>query len=222
MKDKILIILSIALLVAVGVEGYYLYQMNKQLSNQNSYYKPIANIQQPKPVQMKQLPPQATNQIQKGSSSSAPSSNFFINAQPPLSMAINPFKEFQKMQEEMNRVFGSFNARFQNDPDFDRFFQDFSISPALDMRDAGDKYIITVNIPGSQKNNIKVTVKNHILNISAKTEKISDKKSSKFLQKERFVGTFEREVTLPSDADENTLKTKYNNGILTITIAKRS
>jgi len=209
MKDKILLTLFTALLIAVGVEGYYIYRVNKQLTNQNSYYKPTVSIQKP------------TN-----STINTPSQQKLSNHTPTFSqiapsLNINPFKEFQKMQEEMNRVFGSFNAQFQNDPDFDRFFQNFSVSPAMDLKDAGDKYIVTVEIPGSKKNSIKVDVKNHILKVSAKTETIKDKKSSKFIQKERYIGSFEREITLPSDADESSLKTKYDNGILTITIAKK-
>ncbi len=197
MKDKILIVLSTILLIAVGIEGYYLYQMNKQITNKSSYYQPIVQKNR--------------NQI----------TNKDILKQINPNIAINPFKEFQRMQEEMNRVFGNFNAEFQNDPDFEKFFQGFSVSPAMDMRDAGDKYIITVEIPGSKKSSIKVDVKNHILKVVAKIEKTSDNKNPNYIQKERYVGNFEREITLPNDADVNSLKTKYDNGLLTITILKK-
>jgi len=195
MKDKILIILFTILLVAVGVEGYYLYQMNKQIINKSSYYQPI---------------------VQKNTNT-----NRYILKQINPNIATNPFKEFQRMQEEMNKIFGNFNAEFQNDPNFDKFFQGFSVSPAMDMKDIGNKYIITVDMPGSKKSNIKVTVKNHILKVSAKTETIKDKKSSNYIQKERYIGNFEREITLPNDANEDSLKTKYLNGVLTITLDKK-
>jgi len=217
MRDKILIFLSTVLLVAVGVEGYYLYKMDKKLNSKEAYYKPVVqkSINHLKPQVSKQVKNQ-TN-ISQSPTNSDPFKQFALNN----NLTLNPFKEFQKMQEQMNKVFGSFNARFQNDPDFDKFFKDFTVSPSLDMKDLGDKYVINIDIPGSKENNIKVSVKNHILKVEAKTSNKIDKKSSHFIQQERYVGNFEREITLPSDADENSLKTKYINGVLVITLKKK-
>ncbi len=191
-SNKILIVLSSILLLAVGIEGYYLYKMNSRFINKSSYYKPTTKKDD----------------------------NLF--RQLTINQNVNPFKEFQAMQEDMNKIFGSFNAKFQNDPDFDRFFKNFSISPALNMKQVGNKYIISVEIPGSKKNNINVSVKNHILKIEAKTQEKKESKNSKYIQKERYIGNFERELTLPRDADEASLKTKYINGVLTITLDKKN
>ncbi len=195
MKDKILISVIILLLTTVGVEGYYLHKKSIKTSDTNSYYKPVT---------------QNNNPI-KGN----------INEQIFNNLNINPFKEFQKMQEQIDKTFGSFNAKFQNDPNFNKFFKDFSIVPKIDIKDMGDKYIINAEIPGSKKNSIKVNIKNHILTIEAKTEDFESSKNSNFIQKERYIGNFERSITLPNDVDENSLKTKYTNGILTITLSKK-
>ncbi len=211
MRDKILIILSTVLLIAVGIEGYYLYKMNDKLNSKESYYKPVHKI-------VKISKPNVSTSSKKNSlQPNDPFRQFALSN----NLNLNPFEEFKKMQEEMNRVFGSFNAKFQNDPDFDRFFKDFTVSPSIDMKDMGDKYVINVNIPGSKENNIKVSVKNHILKVEAKTTNKIDKKNSHFIQQERYIGNFEREITLPSDADENSLKTNYINGVLVITLKKK-
>ncbi len=211
MRDKILIFLSTLLIIAVGVEGYYLYQMNNKLKSKESYYKPIHKI-------VKVSKPTVSTSSKKNSlQPNDPFKQFALSN----NLNLNPFEEFKKMQEEMNRVFGSFNAKFQNDPDFDKFFKDFTVSPSIDMKDMGDKYVINVNIPGSKENNIKVSVKNHILKVEAKTTNKIDKKNSHFIQQERYIGNFEREITLPSDADENSLKTNYINGVLVITLKKK-
>ncbi len=216
MRDKILLILSILLLIVVGIEGYYLYDMHKKLNSKEAYYKPV------QVAKMKNTPTLSTkssNTMQK--STIKPSIDPFRQFALSNNLNINPFEEFKRMQEQMNKIFGSFNAKFQNEPDFDRFFKDFTVSPSLDMRDMGDKYVINVNIPGSKENNIKVSIKNHILKVEAKTSNKIDKKNSHYIQQERFVGKFEREITLPSDADENSLKTKYLNGVLVITLKKK-
>jgi len=215
MRDKVLIFLSTVLLVVVGVEGYYLYKVNHKLNSKEAYYKPV--VQNSAKYIKSQGVKQAQTQVHNKLQNSDPFKQFALSN----NLALNPFKEFQKMQEQMNKVFGSFNARFQNDPDFDKFFKDFTVSPSLDMKDMGDKYVINVNIPGSKKNNIKVSVKNHTLKVEAKTSNNIDKKSSHFIQQERYIGNFEREITLPSDADENSLKTKYINGVLVITLKKK-
>ena len=211
MRDKILIFLSTLLIVAVGVEGYYLYQMNNKLKSKESYYKPVHKIAKAS------KPSVSTSSNKNILQPNDPFKQFALNN----NLNLNPFEEFKKMQEEMNRVFGSFNARFQNDPSFDKFFKDFTVAPSLDMKDMGDKYVINVNIPGSKENNIKVSVKNHILKIEAKASNKVDKKGSHFIRQERYVGNFEREITLPNDADENSLKTNYVNGVLVITLKKK-
>ncbi len=195
MKDKVLISLIVLLLTAVGVEGYYLHKKNIQTNDNNSYYQPVAQ----------------TNNLTKSN----------INEQILNNLNINPFKEFQKMQEQIDKTFGSFNAKFQNDPNFNKFFKDFSIIPKIDITNMKNKYIISAEIPGSKKNSIKVNIKNHILTIEAKTENFESSKSSNFIQKERYIGKFERSITLPNNIDENSLKTKYVNGILTITLSKK-
>ncbi len=192
MRDKILIILSSVLLAAVVIEGYYLYKINSKVESSSSYYKPASKKEN---TLLKQL---------------------------SINQNINPFKEFQQMQENMDKVFGSFNAKFQNNPDFDKFFKNFSISPALDMMQSGNKYVVNINIPGSTKNNIKVSVKDHILKVKAKMQETNNKKGSKYIQKERYIGSFERELTLPQNADESSIKTIYKNGVLTITFDKKN
>jgi len=212
MRDKILILLSAVLIIAVSIEGYYLYEMNHKLNSKESYYKPVVKQN---PVKTANSNMQNNTKVQTGGID--PFKQFVLSN----NFKLNPFKEFQKMQEEMNRVFGSFNARFSNDPDFDKFFKDFTVSPSLDMKDMGDKYVININIPGSKENSVKVSVKNHILKVEAKTTNQINKKDSHFIQQERFVGNFEREITLPANADENSLKTKYVNGVLVITLKKK-
>ncbi len=190
MRDKILIALSVTLLFAVGVEGYYLYQMNKQIANKSSYYQPTVD----------------NNEILK---------------QLNTNTNLNPFKEFQKMQEQINKMFGTFNAKFQNNPDFNKFFQNFSTLPLMNMEENGNKYIISMGIPSSKKDKIKINIKNGILKVVAKTKHIQNNKNSKFIQKERYVGDFEREVTLPNDANTSNMKTIYKNGVLKIIILKK-
>lgn len=134
----------------------------------------------------------------------------------------NPFEQMQNMQKEMNKIFNNMSSNFSTIPEFEKFFADMNISPLLNIEEKKESYEINLNIPGSDKNSIKISIKNNILSVTAKTKKISDKNSSNFLQKEIYEGSFARSITLPADANTNKWSSDYKNGVLTITIPKKS
>jgi HSP20 family protein len=136
------------------------------------------------------------------------------------------FKEFQKLQEDMNKIFNSFHQRFFSNmeiPTIGDFNNGaFSMSVRTDVVDRGDRYEIKANLPGVDKKSIKVEVKNNILSIRAETKKEKEeKKGDKLIRQERFVGSFYRAMSLPDDADSDHLKTEYKDGVLTIIIPKK-
>lgn len=135
--------------------------------------------------------------------------------------SFNPFEEMQKMQREMDRIFDNFHQKMMKDDSFSKFTTSFPTSPAVDLKDMGDNYLLKADIPGSDKNEIKITTKNGMLKIEAKTSKTKEEKKKDFLKQERFVGTYMRMITLPDDADTEKLKSEYVNGVLEVTIPKK-
>jgi HSP20 family protein len=132
------------------------------------------------------------------------------------------FKHFQKLQEDMNRVFEEFNhnafADMKIDPSFSK---GFSFSPDTDLKDNGDEYELKMDIPGMDNKNIKIEVQDNYLSVIAKNEESKEKKEEgKIIHKERHVGVIQRGMTLPKDADAQKYKSDYKNGVLTITIPK--
>lgn len=133
----------------------------------------------------------------------------------------NPFQEMQKMQKQMDKTFNEFQQKMMHDDSFAKFPTTFSVSPAMDLKDLGDKYLLKVNIPGSDKNEINITTKDGILKIEAKKLQEKKEKGGNFLKQERFASEYMRMITLPKDADTNKLKSSYENGVLEITILKK-
>ncbi len=120
------------------------------------------------------------------------------------------FEEFNRLHQEMNMVFEKFNSRFFEDSSF--------IAPTMDFKKSGDEYEIKVNLPGIEEANFKTEVKDGVLRIDASTTKEEKKEGDKYFERERFVGSYHRLLTLPKDADVDKLKTRYKDGVLTITI----
>ena len=140
-----------------------------------------------------------------------------------LSLESDPiFRDFQKLQEDMNKIFENFHQKFFNDLKIDeKFFEGSSFSPKADLKDRGKYYEVKVDLPGVEKSETKVKVEKNILTIDAKSEKSEVKKDDKMIKKERFVGVFHRSLTLPDDANGDKLTTEYKDGVLTIKIPKK-
>ncbi len=136
------------------------------------------------------------------------------------------FKDFQKLQADMNKVFENFHKQFFNNitiPEIPaNIDNEFSVSVKTDVIDKGDHYEIKADLPGVEEKAIKVTVKDNILSIEAKTEKNKeDKKNNKIIKQERFIGSFYRAMSIPNNADVTKMTTSYKNGVLTVNIPKK-
>ncbi|MCK4441690.1 MAG: Hsp20/alpha crystallin family protein [Sulfurovaceae bacterium] len=136
------------------------------------------------------------------------------------------FKQFQKLQSDMNKVFENFHKQFFNDMSIPKIpvnlDNGFSMSVKTDVVDKGDHYEVTADLPGVDQKAINLKVKDNILSIEAKTQNSKeDKKDDKIIKQERFVGSFYRAMSLPNDANADKMTTDYKNGVLTITIPKK-
>jgi HSP20 family protein len=132
------------------------------------------------------------------------------------------FQEFQKVQEEMVKIFEKFDKKFFSAGEKSRFFDDFSLtSPRADLKDKKDHYEIKVDMPGSKDADIKVKVEGKLLKIDAKIVKEEKKEGENYLKQERVLNSFHRALSLPADADGEALTTAYKDGVLTINIPKQ-
>ncbi len=185
----ILIIIGIVLLLVIGVQSYYTYKLSQQVQRLSAS-KSITTTQ------------------------SQPLSSFNWQTD-----KWNPFEEFQKMQNEMNSIFGQFHSHLNNTPS--AIFKGFNFHPTIDLKEEKDRFIVKADIPGADESSINVTVENQQLKISAKTHKTHEEKSgADILRSERFIGQFERVITLPSAVNTAKMTTQYENGVLTVTIPK--
>ncbi len=134
---------------------------------------------------------------------------------------MDPFTEMLKMQEEMQKSFGHFNSVFANDPFFKKAFAQ-PTTPLADMKEQDGKYIVELNIPGIEKQNIKVSNKGYLLSIEAKSMRSSDTNNTNYIHKEIYSQSFYRSFMMPQDANMDKLNTQYKDGKLQIIIPKKS
>ena len=111
---------------------------------------------------------------------------------------------------------------------FDNFARNFFRSsntslPAFrtDIRDAGDKFILEAELPGFDKGDIKLDVKDGILTITAEHSENQDQKDDKgtYIRRERRYGSFSRAFDI-TGINEAGITAAYNNGILELNLPK--
>ena len=111
---------------------------------------------------------------------------------------------------------------------FDDFFNDDDFfsrkQPSLmktDIREKKDKYLIDVDLPGFEKENIKLSLNDGYLEISAKVEKEENGDEEKMVRQERFYGECSRSFYVGDEIKEEDINAEFKNGILKIEIPKK-
>ena len=120
----------------------------------------------------------------------------------------------------------SFDRLF--DDAFDRFFSAGALapaalrSPALDVTETDAGYKVTLDLPGVAKDDIKITIDGRQVSVSAQSQREQTKQDGeRVIYRERAASSFARSFTLPEAIDQGASKAKYDNGVLTIELAKK-
>ena len=95
-----------------------------------------------------------------------------------------------------------------------------SYSPLMNVSESESDYLIMMDIPGVEKKDVEINLKNSILTVSGerKTSEKSDENNR--IWHETTYGTFSRSFELTSDIVEEKIKAKFKDGVLNITIPK--
>ena len=106
---------------------------------------------------------------------------------------------------------------------------DFNGAPAqppsikMDVKDQGDNYLIHAELPGVNKDDIHVIVDGNQVSISAETKQEKEvKEGERVLRSERYFGKVSRSFQLEQDIDDSKATAKFNDGVLELTLPKRT
>jgi HSP20 family protein len=137
----------------------------------------------------------------------------------------------QPQEEDMNSLVSRGSL-------FDDFFRDvapgFYVKPLhgdplpnpgqirMDVKENGDAYTVSAEIPGVRKEDIHVTIEGGMVMVRAEVkQEDSQTQDDKLLRSERYFGSVSRGIQLPQDVDQGQAKAKYDNGVLTLTLPKK-
>lgn len=98
---------------------------------------------------------------------------------------------------------------------------EWSYRPPTDIVDLGDSYVLTADVPGASEESIELSVEDGILSIQAGVAPRFEA-GHHFELQEYGVGNYHRRFRLGDDVDPEQISAEYSDGVLTVTLAKRT
>lgn len=93
-------------------------------------------------------------------------------------------------------------------------------SPACDIVESDNLFRIMADLPGMEKEQVKITLKDRVLRIEG-TRELYLENDEILKREERPQGSFIRSFSIPDHADASSIEASFKNGVLTIRISKK-
>ncbi|MBT8355271.1 MAG: Hsp20/alpha crystallin family protein [Desulfofustis sp.] len=94
------------------------------------------------------------------------------------------------------------------------------LHPAVDIYEKDEKIIVEAELPGIDKEKIKVDVRGRLLTLSGEHDREEETEEDGGYRRERRFGKFERTFKLPFEITEEHIDASYTNGVLVLKIEK--
>ena len=134
----------------------------------------------------------------------------------------NPSRELLSIEREFNKMFSSLSNRFGfgNGDDVDKEYENAVWSPLSDIYEDKNNYILTLDLPGINKDNVKISYVDGQLNISGERKNEKESKDGTYHRVERSYGKYFRSFSLPKEIKDDKIDAEFKDGQLTITVPK--
>jgi len=123
----------------------------------------------------------------------------------------NPLSEFRRIQRRMHRMLGEM-------PSFNTAIRE----PLIDIANKGDAIAVTIELPGVRKEDIELNLTENTLAVRAKAKHEEKEEKKGYYYHERGFQEYSRLISLPAEVIPSTATAKYNNGVLVVTIKKKT
>ena len=129
----------------------------------------------------------------------------------------NPYGEMTAMKNRINRMFSEpywLTRRMDDDTDMGMW------NPAVDLYEKDDHFVIKAELPGVDKKNISIDLKDRVLTLAGERSYENEVKEESYYRRERSYGKFQRAFTLPADVDSDKINAEFKDGLLQIEVPK--
>ena len=122
----------------------------------------------------------------------------------------DPFRDFRELEKRFFSLANSSEERNNIS----------SFAPTVNTREDEKAYYVEVDLPGVNKEDIRVDVNKDSLTISGERKHKEEVKEESYYKLESFFGKFQRSFTLPENIDSDAIEAKCDSGVLEVVIPK--
>lgn len=129
---------------------------------------------------------------------------------------LTPFKEFDRMRREMDRLWESFfegglRGRTEEIGEW---------VPSLDLVETKNDLVVKAEVPGMEPNDIDISLSDGVLTIKGEKKQEKEEKEADYHLIERCYGAFTRSLRLPKEVQSDKISASYKDGILKVILPK--
>ena len=139
--------------------------------------------------------------------------------------ALSPFEEMERRMEQMERMFEDFfptpwRRGFGFPSLWTKPLWGEEWMPKADVIERDDEIVVRAELPGVDKDDLKLTVTENTVTLNGETKKEEKEEKGNYFRSETSRGTFMRTFSLPSEVDGTKAKAEFKNGVLELTLPK--
>lgn len=121
---------------------------------------------------------------------------------------IRPWSFTEDLETTMNRMFSAVEP-------------DSGYTPAVDVQETKDAYIVEADIPGIKKEDIQIEVLENTVTIQGAREHEIEEKKDNYHRIERKYGSFKRSFKVPGGFQHDKVKATFTDGVLKLDLPKQ-
>lgn len=130
-------------------------------------------------------------------------------------LSADPFRELFDLQRDINQLFDSSFAVPHEDVALKAW------TPAVDVYEDENTFLIKLELPEVNKDDVKVSLNDNTLSISGERRVENEQNRENYHRVERSYGQFYRSFTLPPNVDTAAINAEFKDGMLRLTLPKR-
>jgi HSP20 family protein len=128
---------------------------------------------------------------------------------------ITPFRDFERMRRDMDRMWDSFFERGTLRGEEGREWL-----PSLDVAETKNEIVVKAEVPGLDPKDIDISLSDGLLTIKGEKKQEREEKEENYHLVERSYGSFTRSIRLPNEVQSDKIKASYKNGVLKVVLPK--
>lgn len=128
-----------------------------------------------------------------------------------------PVRELDTLQGEVNRLFDTF---FGSPRATGADARARRWVPAMDLVETGDALVLKADLPGLERDDVTIEVKDGVLTVSGERRQEHAEKTDGYYRVERAFGGFSRSLSLPKGVDAEQVSASMDRGVLSVRVPK--